>query len=105
MGFVPSGIEKQVAYLKLLKAPGDPAYDDVRGMALEHSVKQKMMSKVKIDDNNDNDNELQGSTAWYKKVIKSESSGIFKRSQVILILILIFLFLYLFLCLYLYLYL
>ena len=85
MGFVPSGIEKQVAYLKLLKAPGDPAYDDVRGMALEHSVKQKMMSKVKIDDDDQSDNELQGSTAWYKKVIKSESSGIFKRSQVILI--------------------
>jgi len=78
MGFVPSGIEKQVAYLKLLKAPGDPAYDHVRGMALEHSVKQKIMSKVKIDDNED---EGRDSSAWYKKVIKSEGSGIFKRSQ------------------------
>jgi hypothetical protein len=78
MGFVPSGIEKQVAYLKLLKAPGDPAYDHVRGMALEHSVKQKIMSKVKVDDNEE---EAEDSSAWYKKVIKSEGSGIFKRSQ------------------------
>jgi len=30
MGFVPSGVQKQVLLLNILKAPGDPAYDDIR---------------------------------------------------------------------------
>lgn len=30
MGFVPSGVQKQILLLNVLKAPGDPAYDDVR---------------------------------------------------------------------------
>jgi hypothetical protein len=30
MGFVPSGVQKQILLLNMLKAPGDPAYDEVR---------------------------------------------------------------------------
>lgn len=73
MGFIPAGVQKEILYLKVLKAPGDPSYDEVRMHA--YSKTQPIKNK------NNNSNEDNGiHMDWVKRVLKAESSHVLGKS-------------------------
>jgi hypothetical protein len=75
MGFVPAGVQKQVMYLKVLKAPGDPNYDDVRLHTYTRShVNTTTKVKVSYDTDSNTTDTVDGPLQWVKRVIQHADS-------------------------------
>ena len=80
MGFIPAGIQKEILYLKVLKAPGDPKYDEVRTSAITQYAHSASGSKMRDNERRVMKEVSNSTTDWTKKVLKAERTSALGKS-------------------------
>lgn len=80
MGFIPAGIQKEILYLQVLKAPGDPKYDDVRTSALAQYTHSASGNKIRDNERRVAKEVSASTTDWTKKVLRAERTSAFGKS-------------------------
>jgi len=77
---LPAGIQKEILYLQVLKAPGDPKYDDVRTSALAQYTHSASGNKIRDNERRVAKEVSASTTDWTKKVLRAERTSAFGKS-------------------------
>ncbi len=75
-----AGIQKEILYLKVLKAPGDPKYDEVRTSAIAQYAHSASGSKMRDNERRVMKEVSNSTTDWTKKVLKAERTSALGKS-------------------------